>query len=85
VPELIQGLAVAGVIKLSGEASSAISNYRFLVFGLLMVIMMAVRPQGMIPSSRRSRELHPDDQRELAEEDQQSWDIDNRGQAPDDV
>jgi branched-chain amino acid transport system permease protein len=85
VPELIQGLAVAGVIKLSGEASSAISNYRFLVFGLLMVVMMAVRPQGMIPSSRRARELHPDDQRVLAEEDQQSWDIDHRGQAPDDV
>jgi branched-chain amino acid transport system permease protein len=85
VPELIQGLAVAGVIKLSGEASSAISNYRFLVFGLLMVVMMAVRPQGMIPSSRRARELHPDDQRALAEEDQQSWDLDHRGQAPDDV
>jgi branched-chain amino acid transport system permease protein len=85
VPELIQGLAVAGVIKLSGEASSAISNYRFLVFGLVMVVMMAVRPQGMIPSSRRARELHPDDQRTLAEEDQQSWDIDHRGQAPDDV
>jgi branched-chain amino acid transport system permease protein len=85
VPEVIQGLAVAGVIKLSGEASSAISNYRFLVFGLLMVVMMAVRPQGMIPSKRRARELHPDDQRILAEEDQQEWDTEHRGQAPDDV
>jgi hypothetical protein len=55
------------------------------VFGLLMVVMMAVRPQGMIPSKRRARELHPDDQRILAEEDQQEWDTEHRGQAPDDV
>jgi branched-chain amino acid transport system permease protein len=84
IPELIQGLAVSGVIKMSGEAISAISNYRFLVFGLLMVIMMAVRPQGMIPSSRRARELNPEDQRVLAEEDQQLWDTEH-GEEPDDV
>jgi branched-chain amino acid transport system permease protein len=85
VPDLIQGLAVTGIIKLPAEAISAITGYRFLVFGLLMVIMMAVRPQGMIPSSRRSRELHPTDGRELAEEDQQLWDTTNRDQSPDDV
>jgi hypothetical protein len=39
----------------------------------------------MIPSSRRSRELHPTDGRELAEEDQQLWDTTNRDQSPDDV
>jgi len=85
VPDLIQGLAVTGIIKLPAEAISAITGYRFLVFGLLMVVMMAVRPQGMIPSSRRSRELHPTDARELAEEDQQLWDTTNRDQSPDDV
>ncbi|HEY5113519.1 MAG TPA: ABC transporter ATP-binding protein [Coriobacteriia bacterium] len=85
VPDLIQGLAVTGIIKLPGEAISAITGYRFLVFGLLMVVMMAVRPQGMIPSSRRSRELHPSDARELAEEDQQLWDTSHRDQSPDDV
>ena len=85
VPDLIQGLAVTGIIKLPAEAISAITGYRFLVFGLLMVVMMAVRPQGMIPSSRRSRELHPTDARELAEEDQQLWDTSHRDQSPDDV
>jgi branched-chain amino acid transport system permease protein len=83
VPELIQGLAVSGVIKMSGEAISAISNYRFLVFGLLMVVMMAVRPQGMIPSSRRTRELKPEDDRVLAEEDQSVWDAESIPQSPD--
>jgi len=86
VPDLIQGLAVAGVLKIPSEAQSLISNYRFLVFGLLMVVMMAVRPQGFIPSKRRARELNPEDDRILAEEDMQAWDVENRANtAPDDV
>ncbi len=85
VPDLIQGLMVAGVIQLSGDATSMITGYRFLVFGLLMVIMMAVRPQGIIPSKRRALELHPEDDRTLAEEDMQLWDTSHRDISPDDV
>jgi branched-chain amino acid transport system permease protein len=86
VPDLIQGLAVAGVLKIPAEWQSAISSYRFLFFGLLMVVMMAVRPQGFIPSKRRARELNPEDDRILAEEDMTSWDVENRANtAPDDV
>jgi branched-chain amino acid transport system permease protein len=75
LPELVQGLAVAGVVDLSGETISAITAYRFLVFGLLMVVMMAVRPQGMIPSKRRARELQPADDRVLAGEDLTMFDL----------
>lgn len=32
--------------------------YRFLLFGLTLVIMMAVRPEGLIPSEQRKAELH---------------------------
>ena len=78
IPDLIHGLAVAGVLKLPGEAISAISGYRFLVFGLLMVVMMIVRPQGMIPSSRRARELNPEDEHVLAEEDLSLWETEHR-------
>jgi branched-chain amino acid transport system permease protein len=86
VPDLIQGLAVAGVLKLPAEAISAITGWRFLVFGLIMVVMMALRPQGMIPSSRRARELHPDDDRVLSEEDMQLYDAEHvAGVRPDDV
>jgi len=85
IPDLIQGLMVAGVIRLSGDVTSMITGYRFLVFGLLMVVMMAVRPQGMIPSKRRALELQPADARVLAEEDQQLWDIEHRDSEPDDV
>jgi branched-chain amino acid transport system permease protein len=85
IPDLIQGLAVAGVLKLPGETISAISGYRFLVFGLLMVVMMIVRPQGMVPSSRRARELNPEDEGVLAEEDLSLWDAEHHSSNPDDL
>jgi branched-chain amino acid transport system permease protein len=59
-PEIIRGFAASGIIPLSGEQVSAISNYRNLVFGLVMVVMMAWRPQGILPSKRRAAELRPD-------------------------
>jgi branched-chain amino acid transport system permease protein len=36
--------------------------YRFLLFGLTLVIMMAVRPEGLIPSAQRRMELHSDEE-----------------------
>lgn len=65
LPELIRGLASSDLLRdlgihLSGELVSAISNYRFLVFGAVMVLMMAVRPEGLIPSQRIARELRND-------------------------
>ena len=32
--------------------------YRFLLFGLTLVIMMAVRPEGLMPSAQIRQELH---------------------------
>jgi len=34
------------------------SDYRMLLFGFLLVVMMIVRPEGFIPSRRRRMELH---------------------------
>ena len=39
------------------ERFRAFSEWRFLVFGLALVIVMLLRPQGLIPSRRRAREL----------------------------
>ncbi|GGN04503.1 branched-chain amino acid transport system permease protein [Actinoplanes campanulatus] len=41
------------------------SEWRFLVFGLALVLVMLIRPQGLIPSRRRARELK-DRQEEVA-------------------
>ena len=35
--------------------------YRFLLFGLTLVIMMAVRPEGLIPNQQRRQEFHEAD------------------------
>ena len=32
--------------------------YRYLLFGLTLVIMMAVRPEGLVPNPQRRMELH---------------------------
>jgi branched-chain amino acid transport system permease protein len=37
--------------------------YRFLLFGLTLVIMMAVRPEGLIPSAQRKAELHGEEEK----------------------
>lgn len=49
LPELMRDF------ELPGEAD--INDYRFLIFGALLVVMMIFRPQGLVPSARRAREL----------------------------
>ncbi|MGB2570578.1 branched-chain amino acid ABC transporter permease [Micromonospora citrea] len=39
------------------ERFREIADYRWLAFGLAMVLVMILRPQGLIPSRRRTREL----------------------------
>jgi ABC-type branched-subunit amino acid transport system permease subunit len=36
----------------------AFSNIRNLLFGLVLIVIMIFRPEGLIPSARRKRELH---------------------------
>ncbi|MGH2768266.1 MAG: ABC transporter permease subunit [Actinomycetota bacterium] len=49
----------AGVIVVAPELLrvQAFQEYRFLVFGAVLVVMMIFRPQGLIPSRRRAVEL----------------------------
>jgi branched-chain amino acid transport system permease protein len=79
IPELIRGVAQSPLLSsyISAETASSIAGYRYLLFGLLMVIMMAVRPQGMIPSKRRAQELRPEDDKILDEENQTLWDVEH--------
>jgi branched-chain amino acid transport system permease protein len=48
-----------------GEAvgSAALSNadvpkYNFFLFGILLVVMMLLRPEGIIPNRQRAEEMH---------------------------
>jgi branched-chain amino acid transport system permease protein len=60
-------LVGATILKLLPEKLRFVSDYRLLIFGLLLVLMMRFRPEGIVPSGRRRLEFHEDDQ-ELAEE-----------------
>jgi len=51
--------AIAGAFALKGlpEVLRELEDYRVLAFGALLVVMMIMRPAGLIPSSRRKLEV----------------------------
>ncbi len=56
----IWGVVIAAlVLNLLPEYLRAFSEYRMLIFGGLMVLMMIFRPQGMVPSSKRKYTISP--------------------------
>ena len=44
-------------------------------FGLALVLMMLLRPGGLLPSARRRAEMTPEDENILTHEQQQMYDI----------
>jgi ABC-type branched-subunit amino acid transport system permease subunit len=42
-------------------------QYQFLLYGIALVAMMLLRPEGLFPSRRRRRELHVEEDQEFAE------------------
>jgi branched-chain amino acid transport system permease protein len=62
IPELVRWLATSdfldGVgIHLGSNVASDISAYRNMALAVVMVAMMAFRPEGLIPSKRMAREI----------------------------
>jgi branched-chain amino acid transport system permease protein len=51
---------IAGAFTLKGlpEILRELENYRVLAFGALLVVMMIIRPTGLIPSSRRKLDIY---------------------------
>jgi branched-chain amino acid transport system permease protein len=48
IPDRLTGISVFGIDA---------AQYKFLLFGILIVVIMIFRPQGLIPSRRRAAEL----------------------------
>ena len=57
----------ASVLKLLPEKLRFFDDYRLLLFGVLLIVMMRFRPEGLLPDERRQLEFHTEDE-ELAEE-----------------
>jgi branched-chain amino acid transport system permease protein len=58
----VMGVLVgATILKLLPEKLREVNEYRLLMFGLLLVVMMRFRPEGLVPSKRRQLEFHEED------------------------
>ena len=66
---LVLIIVIVGALALVGlpEVLREFEEYRFLVYGALLIFMMLKRPAGLIPSRRRAAELQED------EEAQDAW------------
>jgi len=62
----IEGVVI-GAIALIGlpEVLRSVNEYRIVTFAALLVAMMAIRPEGLLPSLRRKRELHAGEQENI--------------------
>lgn len=58
---VLPALSYNKVLQSAVEQNANPILYRFLLFGLTLVIMMAVRPEGLLPSKQIREELHGDE------------------------
>jgi branched-chain amino acid transport system permease protein len=55
----IPGIVLGAIVLIAvPEAFRELQNYRMFAFGGAMTVMMVLRPEGLIPASRRRKELH---------------------------
>lgn len=83
LPEIIRYLAQSPLLAnvLTAQQATAVGNYRYLLFGGLMVVMMALRPQGIVPSSRRAHELKGDTIL-IEDENESLWETEHKSDTP---
>jgi branched-chain amino acid transport system permease protein len=58
----VPGVALAALLLVGlPELLQEFQQFRFLIYGVLLIAMMLKRPEGLIPSRRRARELREDE------------------------
>ncbi len=55
-------ITAAVILSAVPEIFRDLQNYRMLAFGAAMAAMMVLKPEGLIPATRRKRELHHSEQ-----------------------
>jgi branched-chain amino acid transport system permease protein len=53
--------AIGNAVGSPALSQADIPKYNFLLFGVLLVLMMLLRPEGIIPNRQRAEELHDSD------------------------
>lgn len=73
-------VGLAGIVKWA-EASQVswinpdLVNARYLIFGILLVLMMRFRPEGFFPTARVAGEMHPKSKRMKNEQDESLYEM----------
>ena len=75
IPGAILG---AMIIIILPEVLRGFAAYRMLIFGASLVVMMVLRPQGLIGSPRRKVELHPEDEKIYLQEMESLYEVEKR-------
>jgi branched-chain amino acid transport system permease protein len=58
----VPGVMVGALVLVAlPELLREFEEFRFLIYGALLIFMMVNRPEGFIPSTRRARELHEEE------------------------
>jgi branched-chain amino acid transport system permease protein len=68
----------AVVLIILPESLRGFQNYRMIIFGGAMVVMMLFRPQGIIGNIKRKLELHPEDEKILKQETESLYDVEKK-------
>jgi branched-chain amino acid transport system permease protein len=50
--------AIGGALGSPLLSQADIPKYNFFLFGVILVLMMLLRPEGLIPNRQRAEELH---------------------------
>lgn len=72
----------ATILKLLPEKLRFFNEYRLLIFGVLLVVMMRYRPEGLVASKRRQLEFHEEDEHlaDVVEENLELTDVGKPGE-----
>lgn len=66
------------ILIIMPEVLRGFASYRMLIFGAALVAVMVFRPQGLIGSSRRKIELHPEDEKIYTQEMGSLYEVERR-------
>ena len=50
--------AIGNAVGSTALSQADIPKYNFFLFGIILVLMMILRPEGIIPNRQRAEELH---------------------------
>jgi branched-chain amino acid transport system permease protein len=88
LPNWLHDIGVALNIQFLADLNAGsfkLTDYTFFIYGIILVLFMLFRPEGLLPSARRKAELHPESDSIRRAEQQELYDTRNAGQAEPDV